>query len=115
MKLLLLGMLLFAAHTVVASDLNFTLVNETGLSFEAVYVSASDDKDWDGNLLKGDAVLAEKGQLVVKFATAETAKVWDMNVVDADGVAIRFEKVNLAGADTVTLRNVDGKVIAEVK
>ena len=34
-----------------ASDFDFTLVNQTGRSFEGLYITASDNKDWDANLL----------------------------------------------------------------
>ena len=30
-----------------ANDLDFTLVNQTGRSFEGLYITASDNKDWD--------------------------------------------------------------------
>jgi hypothetical protein len=41
-----------------ASDLDFTLVNQTGRSFEGLYITASDNKDWDANLLLDGKVLA---------------------------------------------------------
>jgi hypothetical protein len=114
MKLLLISTLLFATNAL-ASDLDFTLVNETDRSFEGVYVSASDDKDWDGNLLKDDKALPTGGRIAVKFERTEAAAKWDMNVVDADGVAVAFTEIDLTGADTVTLRMVEGKVTAEVE
>jgi hypothetical protein len=41
-----------------ASDLDFTLVNQTGRSFEGVYITDSSNKDWDANLLLNGKVLA---------------------------------------------------------
>ena len=98
----------------VASDLDFTLVNNTNRSFEGIYVSAANDKDWNGNLLPEGRVLASKGRVAVKFDPAEKSEKWDLNVVDADGVAITFDNIDLAGAGTIKLKVVDGKVTAEV-
>ena len=41
-----------------ASDLDFTLINETPRSFEGIYITASENKDWDANLLLNGKVLA---------------------------------------------------------
>src|SRR5258707_172016 len=48
--------LLLSVINAFASDLDFTLVNQTGRSFEGLYITASDNKDWDANiLLDGEA------------------------------------------------------------
>jgi hypothetical protein len=115
MKALLLFFSLLGPGSVMASDLDFTLVNQTGRSFEGLYISASSDKDWDGNLLPENKVLATDGSIQVKFAAKDNAATWDMNVVDADGVSVRFDAMKLPGADKVTLSTVDGKITAEVE
>ena len=46
-----------------ASDLDFTLINKTARSFEGVYITASDNKDWDANLLFNGKVLAAREKL----------------------------------------------------
>ena len=43
--------LLLSVANAFASDLDFTLVNQTARSFEGLYITASDNKDWDANLL----------------------------------------------------------------
>ena len=43
-----------------ASDLDFTLVNQTARSFEGLYITASDNKDWDANILFAGKVLAQR-------------------------------------------------------
>jgi|GEM_PF-915707 hypothetical protein len=111
--LLLAGAL--SLGTALASDLDFTLVNKTGRSFEAVYLSASDDPDWDGNLLPNGKVLAANGKLAVKFEPTAKAATWDLKVVDSDGLAVIFKNVNLAGADIVSLTGRDGEYRAEVE
>jgi hypothetical protein len=114
-KLLLLALYAFSLGSTMASDLDFTLVNATNRSFEAVYLSATSDKDWDGNLLAQGKPLDVGGKLAVRFDGAPKSATWDLNIVDADGLAVTFEKLNLIDVETVTLKNVDGKITAEVE
>ena len=53
-----LFILLLSVADALANDLDFTLVNQTGRSFEGLYITASDNKDWDANLLLDGKVLA---------------------------------------------------------
>ncbi len=46
MKRFLLMLALACATAAQASDLDFKLRNDTGRDFEAVYVTAADNKDW---------------------------------------------------------------------
>ena len=46
----------------IASDLDFMLINKTARSFEGVYITASDNKDWDANILRDGKVLATGGR-----------------------------------------------------
>lgn len=113
MKPLLL--LLALSGSVLASDLDFVLSNATGRSFEAVYISASGNKDWDGNLLPNGKALDVGGKVSVKFPADSKLDSWDFNIVDDEGLVVRFEGVKLSGADQVTLVEKDGKVTAEVE
>src|SRR5262245_5204997 len=97
-----------------ASDLDFTLVNQTGRSFEGLYITASDNKDWDANLLLDGKVLTAGGNIQVRFKSDAKSETWDFNLVDDEGLSVTFEKVKLAGVDTVTLKDVNGKITAEV-
>ena len=53
-----LFVLLLSVVNAFASDLDFTLVNQTGQSFEGLYITASDNKDSDANILLDGKVLA---------------------------------------------------------
>ena len=55
--------ILLSIANVFASDLDFTLVNKTARSFEGVYITDSDNKDWDANLLLNGKVLAAGGKI----------------------------------------------------
>ena len=98
-----------------ASDLDFTLVNQTARSFEGLYITASDNKDWDANLLLDGKVLAAGGKIQVRFKNDARSEIWDLNLVDDEGLSVTFDKVKLTGVDTVTLNYVDGKITAEIE
>src|SRR6266516_6783895 len=98
-----------------ASDLDFTLVNQTGRSFEGLYITASGNKDWDANLLLNGKVLAAGGKIQVRFKSDAKSETWDFNLVDDEGLSVTFDKVKLVGVDTITLNDVNGKITAEIE
>ena len=110
-----LFILLLSVANAFPSDLDFTLVNQTGRSFEGLYVSASDNKDWDANILLDGKVLAAGGSIQVRFKNDAKSETWDFNLVDDEGLSVTFEKVKLAGVDTVTLKDVNGQITAEIE
>jgi hypothetical protein len=109
-----LFILLGVANTL-ASDLDFTLVNETARSFEGVYITASENKDWDANLLLNGKVLAVGEKIGVQFKRDAKSEVWDLNVVDDQGLSVTFDHVKLNNVDTITLKDVNGKITAEIE
>jgi hypothetical protein len=109
-----LFILLNIAHAF-ASDLDFTLVNQTARSFEGLYITASDNRDWDANLLPNGKVLDAGGKISVRFKSDAESETWDFNLVDDEGLSVTFNKVKLAGVDTVTLKDVNGKITAEIE
>src|SRR5437762_11117133 len=98
-----------------ASDLDFTFVNQTARSFEGLYITASDNKDRDANLLLDGKVLAAGAKVQVRFKNDARSEIWDLNLVDDEGLSVTFDKVKLAGVDTVTLKDVNGKITAEIE
>ena len=107
--------LLLSVINAFASDLDFTLVNQTGRSFEGLYITASDNKDWDANILLDGKVLAAGGKIQVRFKNDAKSENWDFNLVDDEGLSVTFEKVKLAGVDTVTLKDVNGEITADIE
>ena len=107
--------LLLGVASAFANDLDFTLVNQTGRSFEGLYITASDNKDWDANLLLDGKVLAAGGKISVRFKNDAKSEMWDFNLVDDQGLSVTFEKVKLAGVDTVMLKDVNGTITAEIE
>src|SRR5438552_11212177 len=97
-----------------ANDLDFTLVNQTGRSFEGLYITTSDNKDWDANLLLDGKVLEAGGTIRVRFKRDAQSEFWDFNLVDDEGLSVTFDKVYLAGVDTITLKNATGTITVEI-
>ena len=110
-----LCILLVSVVSAFANDLDFTLVNQTGRSFEGLYITTSDNKDWDANLLLDGRVLEAGGTIRVRFTRDATSEFWDFNLVDDEGLSVIFNKVDLAGVDTVTLKDVNGASTAEIE
>jgi hypothetical protein len=110
-----LFILFLSVASAFASDHDFTLVNQTGRSFEGLYITASDNKDWDANLLLDGKVLAAGGKVQVRFKSDATSEFWDFNLVDDEGLSVTFNKVDLAGVNTITLKDVHGKITAEIE
>ena len=98
-----------------AADHDFTLVNQTARSFEGLYITASDNKDWDANLLLNGKVLAAAAKIRVRFKNDAKSETWDFNLVDDEGLSVTFDKIDLAGIDTVTLKDVNGQITAEIE
>jgi hypothetical protein len=94
--------LLLSIANAFANDLDFTLVNQTGRSFEGLYITSTDNKDWDANLLINGEVLVAGGKIRVRFKRDAKSPTWDFNLVDNEGLSVTFSKVRLTGVDTVT-------------
>jgi hypothetical protein len=110
-----LFVLLLSIASAFASDHDFTLVNQTGRSFEGLYITASDNKDWDANLFLDGKVLAAGAKIRVRFKNDAKSEFWDFNLVDDEGLSVTFNKVDLAGVGTITLKDVNGKITAEIE
>ena len=110
-----LFILLLSVANAFASDLDFTLVNQTGRSFEGLYITASDNKDWDANILLDGKVLSAGGSIQVRFKNDAKSETWDFNLVDDEGLSVTFDKVKLADVETVTLKDVNGEITAEIE
>ena len=115
MKFRVFLFILLSIANAFASDLDFTLVNQTSRSFEGLYITAPDNKDWDANLLLNGKVLAAAGEIRVRFKNDAKSETWDFNMVDDEGLSVTFDKVKLAGVGTVTLKDINGKITAEIE
>ena len=115
MKVPLFLFILLSIANAFGSDLDFALINNTARSFEGVYITASDNKDWDANLLIKGKVLGAGGKIDVRFKSDARSETWDFNFVDDQGLSLTFDRVKLTNVAKITLKDVDGKVTAEIE
>ena len=112
--LLALFLLLATAGPVLAGKQDFTLVNQTGFDIHEVYISPHAGDDWEDDVM-GKAILVDGQSVAIKFARTDKTKEWDLKVVNKEGRAIVWEKLNLLEISKVTLHFKDGKAAAEVE
>ena len=81
---------------------DFTLVNETGVEIDKVFISPHDSDDWEEDILGKDTL--PSGQSVdIKFDRDETAAKWDLKVEDKQGNAIEWTDLDLLKISKLTL------------
>ena len=89
-----------SASTSAAQD--FTLVNETGVEIDKVFISPHDKDDWEEDVLGKDTL--PSGQNVeIKFDRDETAAQWDLRIEDKEGNGIEWESLDLLKISKLTL------------
>ena len=94
-------------------DPTFVLVNETGLEIHEIYVSESDNDEWEEDIL-GDDILEDGQELNVNFSTESRKRYWDIKTVDEDGDEEVYEHFDLSRVTKVTVfYNEDGDAEAE--
>jgi hypothetical protein len=93
---------------------DFTLVNQTGVEIDKLFISPHDVEDWQDDVLGQDTL--PSGQSVdIKFHRKETAAMWDLRIEDKQGNSIEWENLNLLQINKVTLHYTGGKGTAEVE
>jgi hypothetical protein len=93
---------------------DFTLVNQTGVEIDKLFISPHNVDDWQDDVLGQDTL--PSGQSVdIKFHRKETAALWDLRIEDKQGNSIEWENLNLLEINKVTLHYKDGKGTAEVE
>jgi hypothetical protein len=93
---------------------DFTLVNETGVEINALYVSPHNADDWEEDILGRDT-LPSSERLDITFKRGEKAAMWDLRVEDKQGNSIEWENLNLLEISKVTLHYKDGKATAQTE
>jgi len=85
-----------------AEELNFTLVNKTGLVVDQLYISAASADDWEEDVL-GDATLADGDKMKISFEGGKAEKKWDVKIVDEEGDEVIWTELDLSEITKVTL------------
>jgi len=81
-------------------------VNQTGRSFEGLYITASDNKDWDAKYTSRRKSAAAGGKIQVRFRMTQNQEV-GFHLVDDEGCPVTFRKGKAGSGDTVTLKDVE--------
>jgi pyruvate/2-oxoglutarate dehydrogenase complex dihydrolipoamide acyltransferase (E2) component len=97
-----------------AAAQDFTLVNDTGVEIDKVYISPHDADDWEEDIL-GKDTLPTGESVEVKFDRDETAAKWDLRVEDKQGNGIEWENLDLLKISKLTLHYKDNKPTAEAQ
>jgi cytoskeletal protein RodZ len=95
---------------------DFTLINETGIEIDQLYVAPHTDAEWSGDTdILGRDTLPTGARVDIKFSPREQAALWDMKIVDTNGKAVEWNSLNLLEISEITLRYKDGQPTAEVR
>ena len=96
--------------------LDFTLVNHTGATLQAIYVSPLDSEGWEENVLGRDE-LSDGEAVEIGFSPEEKAVRWDLRVEDGKGNSAEWKSLDLREISRITLSIGEGMdvVIAEAE
>lgn len=96
-----------------SGSLDFTLINFTGLTIRAVYVSPRESAGWEENVLGGDP-LSDGESVEIRFSPDERAAVWDIRAEDGENFA-EWKNLDLRGISKLTLSVDEGVAVAEAE
>lgn len=97
-----------------AAAQDFTLVNETGVIIDKVFISPHSSDDWEEDIL-GQDTLPSGEKVDIKFHRSQKAPLWDLKVEDKQGHSIEWENLNLLEISKLTLDYKDGKATAKAE
>jgi hypothetical protein len=96
------GLLLLAAGPALAEDLQFNLVNKTGVAVTAFHLSHSGTDDWEENLIEG-GYLDSGYEIPVNVTDGRTTCEYDIRAEFKDGDVVEDYEVDLCELGTYTL------------
>lgn len=107
----------FLLSSVSAQDqghhIHFSLHNESGMDFTAIYISPSHEDFWTRNLLAGH--LHPEGTATVSYTPKGDHHDWDLKLVDEDGHELIFRDLQLSNIASGVLIRESGKVRLSTK
>jgi hypothetical protein len=95
-------------------NLDFTLVNKTGIDIHEVYLNPTKVDTW-GEDVMGKDILKSGEKVEITFSSSETECNWDLKIVDEDKDDIIWTKLNLCTANEITLMYEGKKPTAIIK
>ncbi|MCP4896888.1 MAG: hypothetical protein GY906_07920 [bacterium] len=85
-----------------AGTQDFLLVNETGIEIYSLFISETNNDDWEEDVLDQD-VLPHGSRITISFS-GRSACFWDILVTDDEGGNVTWNGLNLCTVSTVILR-----------
>ena len=111
---LLLALATFSVSAANAK-LDFTLVNQTGVTISQLFISSTSVNDWEEDVLGVD-VLPDGESVDITFSRHEDARLFDIKVVDSEDDSYEWFKIPLDEVNSLTLSfNKSGIAIASWK
>jgi hypothetical protein len=95
-------------------NLDFKLVNKTGVEIHQVYLCPSDSDEWGDDVL-GKDTLPDGESVEITFHPKAKAAHWDLRIEDKGGDHVEWENLDLSKIEVLTIKIVKGKPIAEWK
>jgi hypothetical protein len=96
-------MAVMASPALAESKQDFDLVNRTGYTIDKVFVSPSNSKDWEDDVLGRD-VLGENETVHIRFHRVNKACKWDLKVVYSDAEEAEWDEFDLCEVSKITIR-----------
>jgi hypothetical protein len=91
-----------ANNTETNANLDFTLMNFTGISLRGVYLSPVAGDTWQENVL-GDSVLNDGDTLNIHFNPNEKETTWDMRIEGPEGRSAEWKNLDLGNISQMTI------------
>lgn len=93
---------------------DFVLYNKIGQKIVELYISPTSTDEWEEDVLGVDR-LDNDDHVTITFPRDEDECLWDFKIVDEEGDATIWTKINLCKAEEVTLQVLGGKPVARIK
>ncbi|ULQ59166.1 hypothetical protein K7I13_11765 [Brucepastera parasyntrophica] len=93
--------------SVFALDLDFTLINGTGVDIYEVYVSPVESDDWGDDILEDD-ILFDEEDMLITFGDQHTSRYWDILCIDEDYDEYYLEEIDLTEVSLIIVVWEDG-------
>lgn len=95
-------------------QLDFTLINKTGVTITELYVSPTNVNDWEEDVLGRD-VLKNGERVDIQFSRGENTCKWDLKMVDEDDDEGIWKNLDLCKINEITIMWENKKPTAIIK
>lgn len=94
------------------TELDFTLINSTGVNIVSVYIAPHDSDEWGDDVMTSD-ILLDGETVAIEFHPKDDTTIWDLRIEDKAGESVEWQSLDLSQITNLTLKIVNGEAIAE--